>query len=102
MVGDFDPRKLPGDTIALWRLVSRALLLRAEGCCEACGRRGLKINVHHKDVCGLNNNLENLIVLCSSCHMRLHNPKYNIALLPKTLVGGAVNEHVKKPTTMRV
>jgi len=40
--------------------------------CELCGRYGA-MHIHHKDGNPYNNNIENLAVLCSSCHRKVHN-----------------------------
>lgn len=43
--------------------------------CEKCGKRGMwgnKIVVHHKDKNRNNNKLTNLSILCSMCHVHLH------------------------------
>lgn len=42
--------------------------------CIKCGATK-SLDVHHKDGNWRNNNLENLVVLCRSCHMKDHNPK---------------------------
>ena len=43
-------------------------------CCQICGAE-TKLDVHHKDGNYNNNSLDNLLVLCRSCHMKIHNPK---------------------------
>ena len=40
--------------------------------CDLCGRYGV-MHVHHKDGNPYNNNIENLAVLCPSCHRKVHN-----------------------------
>lgn len=42
--------------------------------CEICGKEG-KLDIHHKDFNEQNNNIDNLQVLCRSCHMKIHRPK---------------------------
>ena len=42
--------------------------------CEKCGKTG-KLDIHHIDENPNNNNLENLMCLCRSCHMKIHRPK---------------------------
>lgn len=45
--------------------------------CQSCGSTN-NLHVHHKDGTGIttnkvmNNNLDNLITYCSSCHIKLH------------------------------
>ena len=64
------------------------LLRHTQGKCELCGltqeqsmeRWNQKFSIHHKDGNGRtsdkpNNVIENLMVLCSSCHTAIHNPK---------------------------
>ncbi len=40
--------------------------------CELCGKSESHLEVHHKDGTLLNNELENFITLCSSCHKKEH------------------------------
>ena len=42
--------------------------------CEICGKEG-KLDIHHIDENSNNNNLDNLMCLCRSCHMKIHRPK---------------------------
>lgn len=49
-------------------------LLLNKKTCELCGKSG-KMDVHHKDENYKNNEVENLQVLCRSCHMKIHRPK---------------------------
>ena len=53
---------------------------RAKNKCEECGKANCKLDIHHIDGNGLgakvkNNNLNNLQLLCVSCHMKIHNNK---------------------------
>lgn len=50
------------------------LLEDREKKCEICGSTK-SIDVHHKDGNHQNNNSDNLMVVCRSCHMKLHRPK---------------------------
>lgn len=46
--------------------------------CSICGQTERQIDVHHKDKNKKNNKIENLQVLCASCHANLHkNPLNN-------------------------
>ena len=43
--------------------------------CAICGKSGefgRKIQIHHKDNNRSNNNLKNLMVVCSKCHSHIH------------------------------
>jgi hypothetical protein len=42
--------------------------------CELCGKDNGRLDIHHKDNNENNNNLDNLMCLCRSCHMKVHNP----------------------------
>ena len=42
--------------------------------CEVCGSKN-NLDVHHKDENPSNNNPSNLLVVCRSCHMKIHRPK---------------------------
>ena len=39
--------------------------------CEICGKSG-KLDIHHIDENPNNNNIDNLMCLCRSCHMKIH------------------------------
>lgn len=42
--------------------------------CKICKEPNIKrLHVHHKDKNRLNNKLENLLILCRKCHLKLHN-----------------------------
>lgn len=40
--------------------------------CEVCGKTHCRLECHHKDGDHANNELENLITVCSSCHKKFH------------------------------
>ena len=40
--------------------------------CQSCGKKVKSLEIHHKDGRFQNNNLDNLITLCRSCHNRAH------------------------------
>jgi len=42
--------------------------------CQICGSRKRSIFVHHIDKNWQNNNMNNLVCLCSNCHLNLHRP----------------------------
>jgi hypothetical protein len=42
--------------------------------CEKCGKDG-RLDIHHIDENPNNNNLDNLMCLCRSCHTKIHRPK---------------------------
>lgn len=57
-----------------WKLLRQVALNRAEGCCEECYSIG-EIQVHHKKPVaqgGAIFDIDNLIVLCRSCHLEAH------------------------------
>lgn len=39
--------------------------------CEICGTKDKKLDIHHTDGNWQNNNLDNLMCLCRSCHMKI-------------------------------
>ena len=49
------------------------LICSKESVCDICGKVG-KMDVHHIDGNRNNNTAENLIVICRSCHMKIHHP----------------------------
>ena len=61
-----------------WSEAKRDTLLRDGERCIQCGSRGgqRRLHVHHIDGSGRsdneNNSLDNLLTLCSRCHVRLH------------------------------
>ncbi len=42
--------------------------------CEKCGTEKGQLDIHHKDFNENNNELDNLICLCRSCHTKIHRP----------------------------
>jgi 5-methylcytosine-specific restriction endonuclease McrA len=55
------------------------ILERDHHSCVICGKRGVRLNIHHIDGSGdtncwekSNNNFENLVTLCTSCHTCYH------------------------------
>ena len=81
------PRILDG--WSAFRILRFDLLKRAQNKCSACGKQSTDLDIHHKDGNGFgktkrpNNNASNLVVLCTSCHMQLHN---NYALKLETII----------------
>jgi hypothetical protein len=67
----------------------RRMLIRdgyKEEICERCGRtewmgEPIPLELHHKDFNHYNNNLDNLQILCSNCHMQVHG--YSNVIKPK-------------------
>lgn len=57
----------------VWGHLRDLVLGRAEGKCEVCGTEGT-LHAHHTTYrrCWGNEKLEDLIVLCPFCHMRVH------------------------------
>lgn len=54
-----------------------------ENKCEICGLsewmgKPIPLELHHIDFNHFNNNLDNLQILCSNCHMQAHNYNNNI------------------------
>lgn len=43
--------------------------------CEECGTKEGMLDIHHIDFDPNNNELNNLMCLCRSCHMKIHRPK---------------------------
>lgn len=59
--------------------------------CEICGLRDVsKLQIHHKDQNSTNNDIENLVCLCKSCHTKLHN-KWQNEVIPMLINNGVVN-----------
>ena len=45
--------------------------------CSICNERDERcLQIHHKDINHKNNSLDNLIIVCSNCHLKIHN-RYN-------------------------
>lgn len=51
--------------------------------CFFCERQDRPLEIHHTDANGGNNNFKNLLVLCISCHRKLHGKIYNKIYNPK-------------------
>lgn len=58
-------------------------------CCLKCGESEKKLCVHHIDGDFHNNDLENLEIVCYSCHSKIHNTYLNF---PNQVKGGNNNE----------
>lgn len=64
--------------------------------CELCGTT-INIDVHHKDGNYRNNRSENLMVVCRSCHMKLHHPKAKCRICGKPVKGhGYCEKHYQR------
>lgn len=61
------------------RLKNALIMKRTE--CEKCGKTG-RLDVHHIDGDYTNNSIDNLLVVCRSCHLKIHRAK------PKCKVDG--------------
>lgn len=60
-----------------------------EAKCECCGLsewmgKPIPLELHHKDFDHYNNNLDNLQILCSNCHMQAHNYNNNLSAQNKS------------------
>ena len=61
--------------------------------CEICGSK-TNLDIHHIDGDWQNNNVDNLICLCRSCHMKEHSPKGICTICGKPQKGyGYCNKH---------
>ena len=61
--------------------------------CEICGSK-TNLDIHHIDNNWQNNNVDNLICLCRSCHMKEHSPKGICTICGKPQKGyGYCNKH---------
>ncbi len=58
----------------------RAVYARAGGCCERCGRRSGRLDIHHKTPVseGGDNSFENLELLCRPCHTLEHERDFEL------------------------
>lgn len=69
------------------------LIQGKEKVCEICGSTK-SIDVHHKDGDYNNNNVDNLMIVCRSCHMKIHRPQKTCSLCGKPVKGhGYCNMH---------
>lgn len=48
--------------------------IKKDYCCELCGSIE-NIEIHHKDLNRFNNKINNIMVLCKSCHSKQHRGK---------------------------
>jgi 5-methylcytosine-specific restriction endonuclease McrA len=68
-------KKIPYKSYLTFHREYLPLYKRADFKCEVCGANNCRLNVHHKDKRikqPLNNNLENLLLVCSKCHQSFH------------------------------
>lgn len=61
--------------------------------CTRCGAMN-SLHVHHKDRNPANNALENLTVLCASCHLKLHWAEDREARLEAKRIGESMNRRL--------
>lgn len=61
--------------------------------CEKCGSRDKKLEVHHIDKNRKNNNIENLVKLCTDCHSMIHSK--NEWFLSKNIINDEIT-HISK------
>lgn len=62
-------------------------LKKTERKCEICGNTK-NLDVHHIDKNFRNNSLENLMIVCRSCHLKLHKQKSVCIICGKPMDGG--------------
>ncbi len=67
-----DPLTIRCTSLRAWGLVREWLLAECENKCQLCGNEEKELNIHHVNECGLDNHRENLVILCNSCHARVH------------------------------
>ena len=66
----------PGIYASYWKDISERIFIRDKYACQECGKKLFRIkgpgviNCHHIDYDTSNNNSENLITLCASCHAK--------------------------------
>ena len=59
--------------------------------CEVCGLCDVSnLQIHHKDQNNTNNDIENLVCLCGSCHTKLHN-KWQNKVIPMLINSGIIS-----------
>lgn len=69
------------------------LINKKDKVCEICGSTN-NIDIHHKDGNYHNNDENNLMIVCRSCHCKLHRPKSTCKLCGKPVKGhGYCNTH---------
>lgn len=54
------------------KMINKLILKKDK--CDICGSTK-SLDIHHKDHNWKNNNLDNLMCLCRSCHMKIHHSK---------------------------
>lgn len=63
--------------------------------CQTCGSMA-KLDVHHKDYDYTNNEIDNLVVLCRSCHTKLHREKFCVICGKKHKGLGFCDKHYQR------
>lgn len=70
-----------------WKEISSTIKRERYYTCEGCGQHGNRpgnpLTVHHVDYNPRNNSPDNLLLLCSSCHLRVQAKHYPSLLLKK-------------------
>ena len=66
-----------------WLKFNKKYLLvykRADFKCESCKRNNCRLNVHHIDKNHQNNEMKNLMLVCSKCHLKVHEIEFKKGL----------------------
>jgi len=84
-----DPRILSGEKNGMWKggkrkkkyvgnwASIRKKIIDEHPFCSVCGKENVLLDIHHLDGDSLNNNLNNLVVVCHSCHPTLEKKEEN-------------------------
>jgi len=67
-----NPAEIKGSMQSAFAILRKQLVEEAEGRCQACNRDIDRLGIHHRNGCGLNNQRDNLLVLCYDCHLVAH------------------------------
>lgn len=66
----YNPKNIKhGGSQSRYQRIARTL---KEQRCEMCMVAGIQLDVHHIDKNHANNNIENIMILCTSCHSKYH------------------------------
>jgi len=63
-----DPLAIKGNSEVAKSILRLLLMKESSYRCQECGKRTKRLEIHHRDGCGLNWKRENLMVLCPMCH----------------------------------
>lgn len=102
----FDPLKIKGDITYCIKEARRCFCILTDYRCQYCKKKApeTKLHIHHLNGRALDWRIDNLILLCTTCHSKYHT---GAIVINKKLADGRIRHYIEnrkkaKPTTIRI